>query len=364
MELKREQIPTFDYSIAEDLFNGMFGKFKKHFKNIPTLKAKVKEHKLLKNASKVDFEGETNFRKLYARSQNKLSSIEAITKIEHEILGDELREVILLDYIGQNSGAYGLNIVSAFKLLDKNRAENLKLGILTGSLVIIPKSTKPLFDKLIKEKNLTGKILCADYDENYYRVESYGDADVVALVTEFFAQGGINVLIGTHSLLGEGWDSPCINTLVIGSVVASFMLSNQMRGRALRVDKNNPNKTANIWHLIAVESKADKGFDFKAISKRFDTFDGLNYNHDGIESGIERLGLNFANYSPDKMEELNQLSIKRAINRNNLPQKWSRCLKSGKNDKNSKIYEGLSIITTENKYIKFKKIFKIMTSPT
>ena len=55
----------------------------------------------------------TNFRKLYARSQNKLNSIEAITKIEHEILGDELREVILLDYIGQNSGAYGLNIVAA-----------------------------------------------------------------------------------------------------------------------------------------------------------------------------------------------------------------------------------------------------------
>ena len=50
----------------------------------------------------------------------------------------------------------------------------------------------------------------------------------------------------------RGWDSPCVNTLIIASVVGSFMLSNQMRGRALRIDKNNPNKTSNIWHLVSL----------------------------------------------------------------------------------------------------------------
>ena len=52
------------------------------------------------------------------------------------------------------------------------------------------------------------------------------------------------------ALLGEGWDAPCINTLVLASSVGSFMLSNQMRGRAIRVDSAQPQKTANIWHLV------------------------------------------------------------------------------------------------------------------
>lgn len=82
----------------------------------------------------------------------------------------------------------------------------------------------------------------------------------VALLTEMFEKGFINILIGTKSLLGEGWDSPCINSLILASFVGSFMLSNQMRGRAIRVDRNNSHKVSNIWHLVTVlpESVSDK----------------------------------------------------------------------------------------------------------
>lgn len=82
----------------------------------------------------------------------------------------------------------------------------------------------------------------------------------VALLTEMFEKGFINILIGTKSLLGEGWDSPCINSLILASFVGSFMLSNQMRGRAIRVDRNNSHKVLNIWHLVTVlpESVSDK----------------------------------------------------------------------------------------------------------
>ena len=75
----------------------------------------------------------------------------------------------------------------------------------------------------------------------------------VDYVGKLFEQGRIQILVGTKSLLGEGWDSPCINSLILASFVGSFVLSNQMRGRAIRIDKNNPEKSSNIWHLVTVE---------------------------------------------------------------------------------------------------------------
>ena len=150
LELKKEDIPKFDFEVAEDLFNGILGKFKKYFKNSSHLKSKLKEFKLLKNASKVDFMGETNFKKLFARSQNKLNSIEAITTAEYNILGDKLREVILLDYIGDTSGGYGLNIMSAFKILKDQKPKDLKIAVLTGTVIILPKVAKEKFKETIR----------------------------------------------------------------------------------------------------------------------------------------------------------------------------------------------------------------------
>ena len=70
---------------------------------------------------------------------------------------------------------------------------------------------------------------------------------------ELLKQGKINVLVGTKSLLGEGWDSPCINSLIMASFIGSYVLSNQMRGRAIRTDKNDPNKKSNVWHLVCLD---------------------------------------------------------------------------------------------------------------
>ena len=48
------------------------------------------------------------------------------------------------------------------------------------------------------------------------------------MITELFTCGQINVLVGTKSLLGEGWDSPCINSLILATYVGSFMLSSAL----------------------------------------------------------------------------------------------------------------------------------------
>ena len=73
--------------------------------------------------------------------------------------------------------------------------------------------------------------------------------NMVRIATEAFEAGYVQILIGTKSLLGEGWDSPCINSLILASFVGSFVLSNQMRGRAVRIMPGNPKRqvTSGIW---------------------------------------------------------------------------------------------------------------------
>ena len=72
----------------------------------------------------------------------------------------------------------------------------------------------------------------------------------VETVGALLASGDVRILIGTRALLGEGWDAPCVNTLILASTVGSFVQSNQMRGRAIRIDPAQPDKTANIRHLV------------------------------------------------------------------------------------------------------------------
>jgi hypothetical protein len=43
--------------------------------------------------------------------------------------------------------------------------------------------------------------------------------------------------MATKSLLGEGWDAPCINALMLAGFVGSFVLSNQM-------------STASAWRML------------------------------------------------------------------------------------------------------------------
>ena len=61
------------------------------------------------------------------------------------------------------------------------------------------------------------------------------------------------------------------------------MLSNQMRGRAIRANKNMPNKTANIRHLasfseIQSNMTSEKIYDYSdyyALERRFKSFVGI-----------------------------------------------------------------------------------------
>jgi hypothetical protein len=138
------------------------------------------------------------------------------------------------------------------------------------------------------------------------------------------------VLVGTKSLLGEGWDAPSINCLILASAVGSYMLSNQMRGRAIRTDPRDPNKTANVWHLVTVEPNWDPGDDYEMMVRRFRSFTGVAYERRVIENGIERLAIGTPPFSRERVAEINQQMKEKAEKRSTLQAAWQESLVGGK----------------------------------
>jgi hypothetical protein len=208
----------------------------------------------------------------------------------------------------------------------------VRLGILSGTLTVIPseardalQATAPRLD--IDPADIDFKPL--DHDHRFCEVTIRG-ADkhkMVALITSLFNQGSITVLVGTTSLLGEGWDAPSVNALILASFVGSYMLSNQMRGRAIRTQDGNPTKTANIWHPVCQEEQArELNEDMETLSRRFKSFVGVSFTSHRIESGLGRLGLGEPPYSRPRMDHINAVMAQRACDRAKLITDWEQAL--------------------------------------
>ena len=259
-----------------------------------------------------------------AGSLAKLGSIAAIAAAEAGALGPELRMVVLSDHVRAGElpkiGAPDykpakLGVVPIFASLNRAAIECQRIGVLTGTLTILPRAAETPLRALaarkgIAEANLSLAPLSGCPDHAVLTASGEADRAVVQLVTELFAAGEITILVGTQALLGEGWDAPAINSLVLASNAAAFMLSNQMRGLAIRIDPARPGKVSNIWHLATVDTldgetdrwrtrlewgRLDDGSaptsDLDLLHRRFRAFEGVaNSASPLIESGIDRLG--------------------------------------------------------------------------
>ena len=280
--------------------------------------------------------------KVFRKSISKLKAIHAIVMIELQALHGKLRMVILTDFIRpeflkapQNKEPNRMGVVPIFESIRRLRLKNCKLAVLSGSLIILPKSAIDVFFEEgasfgLGPEKLRSKPL--DQDPEYVKisVNESNRALLVSIVTKVFGRGAINILIGTTSLLGEGWDAPSVNTLILASFVGSYMLSNQMRGRAIRTDPNVPDKTANIWHIICVEPNSnDPGGDYHTIIRRFKAFLGVAFNANIIENGFGRLGVKKPPFTPEDIKEINEEMRRHAKNREGLREAWEKALKKG-----------------------------------
>ena len=343
--------------------------------------------------NRVELYASSRIQKMLINSRGKLKSIRKIVELEYGNLGEDLRLLVLTDFIrseylqaiGDDAGPIReMGVVPIFEYLrrggepeesgetpdargprrnaagaqaearqDADRTQSnargprpdmrgLRLAALSGSVVILPEEAREAFLDMAEENRQQARLEACQAPGYYIAYLSGNGPRLTAYLTELFRLGYIRVLVGTRSLLGEGWDSPCVNTLVLASFVGSFMLSNQMRGRAIRAVKGDPDKVSNIWHLICMEPLWNENRDgekdgraaeacsedFATLRRRFENFLGLNYEEDLIENGLDRLTCVRPPYGRRRLEEINGEMAALAADRGRLQKRWERTLAS------------------------------------
>jgi superfamily II DNA or RNA helicase len=294
---------------------------------------------------------------LMASSIAKLESITTIARVETEALGPELRMVVLADHVrAEELTRIGkadyrpskLGVVPIFNSLRLANITGQTIAVLTGTLIILPETAIDALQSLAVDKGLTSggiAITALPQAQGYCQITLSGTASGqgVTLLTALLSSGVITMLIGTQALLGEGWDAPAVNTLVLASNSAAYMLSNQMRGRAIRIDPERANKVSNIWHLgtldalpeTPVEQWAQKfswgrlntgeaiTSDLDLLVRRFRAFEGIsNTGSTQIESGLGRLGF----VSSETLDVCNARTLAIAKDRDAIARHWRNSL--------------------------------------
>ena len=362
--LAAKALPTFTLEWFETLLNGIIFQVPNWFgfteEALNQLKSDLKANGLIER-NQVKLIRNKKQDVLLNQSLGKLNAVRDIFKAEYQALGSNLRQLVLTDFIrkdfqvhlgDKNAQFTQLGVLSYFESIRREMIEQswtVPVAVLTGSLVIIPTSAKEHLERLIPNSRLSYDVIGQLSQEDYLKVSISGSYhDLVTALTQLFQDGYIQVIIGTKSLLGEGWDAPCVNSLILASFVGSFMLSNQMRGRAIRVWPDNPNKTSNIWHLVSINLSPKKWFEFQNAEEKYDEtlelqlyglspdldlldrrmtqFLGLHYQEPTIESGIDRLDLNQLTFSQKGLEKLNQNAITLSQKRQELKDRWQEAL--------------------------------------
>ena len=276
----------------------------------------------------------SNLQKLFINSISKLDSIVSIVKSEYSNMSNKLRMVILTDYLRKEYLELEnpeIKTLGVFPILIKllNSGVSINMAVLTGSIFMIPVNMK---DRLISEAKLVGigedkiSFESLKYIDSYVIVKVVGKlrSKLMNVISKLFSVGEINIIIGTKSLLGEGWDEQSINSLVLASFVGSYVLSNQMRGRAIRVS-NDPMKSANVWHLVCVtdinRSLIDNA-DYDTMKRRFNSFVGIGYNVEVLESGIDRLDTIPEYFSKENIDLYNSNLVSLSNKRDEMYNRW------------------------------------------
>ena len=298
---------------------------------------------------------------LISQNIGKMESIEKIVDTEYENMGERLKLVCVTDFIKddveveEGSEYSQLGVVPIFKNL-RQKKPNLKLAVLTGTLVVIPTDTITMFKYLCEKRHIReDSYSISDYglDFEYSKITFKNISHMVSVITELFEASPISMLIGTIALIGEGWDAPFVNSLIIASGISTYVTSNQLRGRAIRINSKEALKAANIWHLACLERIGKnllKGKDYDRIARRFNQIEGLAFAKDSIETGIARFDIgkikNINNLldSPELVKEvkgkylseielnvdninlINKIMLQESAKRDEMTSRWDKAL--------------------------------------
>ena len=320
----------------------------------------------LLNKGKISVTGETRVNSILTHSAGKIRAVSDIAEEEVSAMSDNLRLVILADYVqrdylssvGSDDALVHVGVIPIFEALRRRVGGTARIAAISGSVIVIPRAALDEVKRFAVD--LDGEVTATkNLNDEYVEVRFSGGTRVsVPAITRAFQEGLFTILVGTAALLGEGWDSPCANALIIASSVRAFMLTNQMRGRVIRVDPAVPDKTANIWHIATCEPSQGAGrgawldqavqsgaqalnvgageslevlgsHDVRSLQKRFEAFVAPRADAPVIENGFERCFAEPPLRAYRSIDAANEQMLARAFRRDLMRNQWLEALGMG-----------------------------------
>lgn len=207
-------------------------------------------------------------------------------------MGDEMAALILTDYEFPPSDRTVLSCLDVMNLLTSlEELDDLDPVMITGRSFLIDDDLWPRVQQqacaFAKTQGFAWD-LQAVAEGRHLRVSSasphWNPRTRVAFATHLIEVEVSHCIIGTRSLLGEGWDCVRLNTFVDLTMVSTGVSVNQMRGRTLRLDPERSAKVANNWDVLCL-SRTGEAADLRRLTVKHSHLYGVT--DDGqIERGL------------------------------------------------------------------------------
>ena len=266
--------------------------------------------------------------RVLAYSRSKLTAVRDILVSEMRTMGSSLRAAVVTDF--EFSNALSLKqldrvldsecggAVSVMKMMVADpELDKLNPIMVTGKSLLcaegIAEAYRERFLEWAKAHSLQIRLdLMPSPDGTFVSIEGSGrdwnTRSAILFTTSVLEEGFTRCIIGTRGLLGEGWDSVSLNTLIDLSVATTYASVNQLRGRSIRKDDNVPRKLANNWDVVCYAPELEKGInDAVRLGKKHAQFYGIC--QDGsISKGTAHLDPRLALSERMEMDEANAMN--------------------------------------------------------
>ncbi|MFC4497344.1 DEAD/DEAH box helicase family protein [Streptomyces ovatisporus] len=288
--------------------------------------------------------------RVLARSAAKPHAVREILAAEDRTTGDALRAVIVCDHEratatlparldGVLEAEAGSALLVLQELAADPRTAALDPLLVTGRTVAASRATARRLVEFCREAAPRLTLTIEPLTDGQATCESdacgcvvvvggcaaWNSRRWVALATRFFEQGGSRALIGTRGMLGEGWDARRVNTLVDLTEATTPTAVVQTRGRALRLDPEQPHKVANTWSVVCVADGHPRGDgDWNRFVRKHDGYLGLT-DAGEVMVGVSHVHPELSPYAPPdtgEFDRLNAVMLQRAAARDEVRSRW------------------------------------------
>jgi superfamily II DNA or RNA helicase len=287
--------------------------------------------------------GTSEVDRLLTGSQAKALGLVEVLAAEMESRGDALRALVLCDaelteakpdtqLAGVLDAAAGTARHALMAVGADSRTAPLRPLVVSGrGLRCLPQDADVLLAALVQqaEEQLALPDWEAAPDGVLISLRSSGAEWVprawVELATRVLESGVCGALIGTRALLGEGWDCPKVNCLVDMTVASTGVSVQQMRGRSLRLNPDEPEKVASNWDVVCVAPDLVRGSaDYERfVRKHLHLYAPAD---DGeIEAGPSHVHAELGPFAPppaERLNELNRAMLERAAATAEARERW------------------------------------------